>query len=233
MSASPARGALTRSATAAGVADRPLRRDAERNRQRVLRAASEVFAEQGLEASLDEIAACAGVGVGTVYRRFPNKDVLVEALFEQKIEEVVSLAIRAAAQADGWHGLAYFLDGAAELQARDLGLRQVLFGNGYGRDCVARARARLGPLISGLVERAQAEGSLRADVSFTDIPVILLMLSTVAGTTRAGSEDLWRRYLALVLDGLRAGRDTRPLRVGAATDGQLDDVMRAWAPTRR
>ena len=93
---------------------RPLRRDAERNRQRILQAASEVFTERGLDVSLDEVARYAGVGVGTVYRRFRTKEDLVEALFVDRIEEVAALAEEAARAADPWSGLACFMEEAAD-----------------------------------------------------------------------------------------------------------------------
>ncbi|MGH3793279.1 MAG: TetR/AcrR family transcriptional regulator [Pseudonocardiaceae bacterium] len=217
----------------AGASHRPLRRDAERNRLRILEAASKVFAQRGLEASLDEIAEHAGVGVGTVYRRFPGKDELVEALFEQKIGQVEALAEEAAAMPDGWQALTSFLERSVALQVADLGLRQVLLTHGSGRDRVARARARLAPLIGNLVIRAQSQGALRADVELPDISAILLMITSVAEYARGVNEDLWRRYLALILDGLRAGPQCSPLPVDALSHSQLDQVMRAWDPVRR
>jgi AcrR family transcriptional regulator len=87
------------------VAGRPLRRDAARNRQRILRAAAEVFTEHGLQASLDDVARHAGVGVGTVYRRFPDKEALAEALFEERLAALVGLAEQALAEPDAWVGL--------------------------------------------------------------------------------------------------------------------------------
>src|ERR1700722_5589931 len=96
---------------------RPLRRDAARNRQRVLKAASEVFTERGLDVSLDEVARHAGVGVGTVYRRFRTKEDLVEALFVERIEAVAALAEDAAEAPDPWSGLASFLGEAAAVLA--------------------------------------------------------------------------------------------------------------------
>ncbi|HEY2765632.1 MAG TPA: helix-turn-helix domain-containing protein [Pseudonocardiaceae bacterium] len=212
---------------------RPLRRDAERNRLRILEAAGEVFAQRGLEASLDEIAEHAGVGVGTVYRRFPGKDELVEALFEQKIARVEALAEQAAAIPDGWQALASFLESALALQVADLGLRQVLLSHGCGRDRVAGARARLAPLIGNLVCRAQSQGGMRTDVELPDIPAILLMITSVAEYSRGVNEDLWRRYLALILDGLRAGPQHGPLPADALSQSQLDQVMRSWDPVRR
>ena len=91
------------------ASERPLRRDAERNRLRILQAAREVFADRGLDASLDQIAAHAGVGVGTVYRRFADKDALIDALFEERIDEVTAAGQRALSASDPWEGLVGFL----------------------------------------------------------------------------------------------------------------------------
>jgi AcrR family transcriptional regulator len=114
--------------TGAGPGDivRPLRRDAERNRQRILTAAAEVFTQRGLEASLDDIARHAGVGVGTVYRRFRTKEELVEALFTARLDQVEAFAGQALAAPDPWSGLVSFMEHLTEVMAGDLGLRQML-----------------------------------------------------------------------------------------------------------
>ena len=128
---------------------RPLRRDAARNRQRILKAASEVFTELGLEVSLDEVARHAGVGVGTVYRRFGTKEDLVAALFVDRVEKVATLAERAIEEPDPWSGLVGFMEQAAGMLADDLGLRQLLMFATYGRDHVSYARQRNAPLVTG------------------------------------------------------------------------------------
>src|SRR4051794_32283466 len=112
----------------AGGADRPLRRDAERNRQRILQTAEQVFADRGLDVSLDEIAQQADVGVGTVYRRFPTKEALVEALFVRRLREVVGVGREALADPDPWRGLVTFIERASDLLANDRGLREVMLG---------------------------------------------------------------------------------------------------------
>ena len=122
-----------------GDRPRPLRRDAERNRQRILRAASEVFTARGVEATLDDVAHHAGVGVGTVYRRFPDKEALIEALFEKRLDTMVGLAEEGSANPDPWAGLVFFLEQAGGLLAGDRGLRQILMFASYGRDRVGEA----------------------------------------------------------------------------------------------
>src|SRR5258708_20658097 len=96
-----------------GTGERPLRRDAERNRQRILTAAAAVFTERGLDATLDEVARVAGVGVGTVYRRFPDKESLIRELFRERIDALVTVAEQSCGAADPWQGLPSYLDLAA------------------------------------------------------------------------------------------------------------------------
>lgn len=205
---------------------RPLRRDAERNRQRILKAASEVFTERGLDVSLDEVARHAGVGVGTVYRRFRTKEELVEALFVSRIEEVAARAEKAAQAADPWSGLACFMEQTAAMLARDHGLRQMMMYATYGGDRVWYARQRNQPLVTRLVERAQAAGQVRSDLRATDIPFILFVLTEAAQFARQVSPEIWRRYLALVLDGLRPAREgVTPLPVPAMLPDEFEVLM--------
>jgi AcrR family transcriptional regulator len=210
---------------------RPLRRDAERNRQRILKAASEVFTERGLDVSLDEVARHAGVGVGTVYRRFRTKEDLVEALFVDRIEAVAALAEKATHAPDPWSGLTDFMEEAAAMLARDLGLRQMMMFATYGGDKIWYARARNQPLVTQLVERAQAAGQLRSDLRPTDIPFILFVLTEAAQFARQVSPEIWRRYLAVILDGLRPERaDVTPLPVPAMLPAEFEMTMRQNVP---
>jgi AcrR family transcriptional regulator len=217
----------------AGPGGRPLRRDAARNRQRILAAASEAFNDLGLEASLDEVARRAGVGVGTVYRRFPAKEDLIEALFVDRIESVATLAEEAAQAADPWTGLVDFMIRAAEMMADDRGLRQMMMYASYGRDKTWYARQRNAPLVTRLVERAKAAGQLRADLEPTDIPFIVFVMTDAAQFARQASPEIWRRYLTLVLDGLRPGREgVTPLPVPALSPEEFATAVRHGRPGR-
>jgi AcrR family transcriptional regulator len=192
--------------TSPPASERPLRSDAQRNRLRILQAAREVFADRGLDASLDQIAAHAGVGVGTVYRRFPDKDALIDALFEDRIGEVAAAGQRALAASDPWEGLVGFIRQANALLSRDRGLKQALLSRGaHKTEC---AREKIIPIATELVARAQQAGSLRADFDPLDLPLIDLMVSAIADMTRAVSPDLWQRALTIIIDGLATTRQT-------------------------
>jgi AcrR family transcriptional regulator len=209
-----------------GAGNRPLRRDAERNRQRILAAAAEVLSERGLDATLDEVARVAGVGVGTVYRRFPDKESLIEALFRDRIDAMVTAAEQALTEPDPWHALVSYLDFAIELMAGNLGLRQLLMFSTYGKKRISYARSRMQPVVTKLVERAQDSGDLRPDFAGTDVKMIVFMLSSVAEYAATSRPDLWRRYLTLIVDGLRPARGaTSELPSPAPTAEDLEAAM--------
>lgn len=211
-----------------GSEPRPLRRDAERNRQLILRAAAEVFTTRGLQASLDDVARHAGVGVGTVYRRFPDKESLAEALFEERIEAMARLAENALAEPDSWTGLMSFLEGACTELSTDRGLHEIVMYATHGRDRTGRARARMQPLVTALVQRAQEDGQLRADLQPTDMLFIEFMVSAAARYAEPVKPEIWRRYLTLITDALRPARaDTTPLPEPALEPPELAVVMRS------
>ena len=181
---------------------RPMRKDAARNRALLVQAAREVFAERGLEASLDDVAHRAGLGVGTAYRHFANKYELAQAIFAEAVEQVIDLAHRSADAADPWAGIVSFLEGVAELQTADRGLREVLMGV-HDPEQMEHVNDRLSEPLGQMVDRGKRAGVLREDVEITDLGVVLLMLCTVADTMGDAAPDLWRRYLPMLLDGLR------------------------------
>ncbi|WP_236796863.1 TetR/AcrR family transcriptional regulator [Amycolatopsis sp. GM8] len=191
----------------------PLRADAQRNRERILAAAAEVFATRGLEATLHDVAAHAGVGVGTVYRRFPDKKALVEALFDTALGELLTIAERAAAVDDPWEALTQLLRDLTLRAAADSGLRQVLGNQAVGRDTFAATRQRLALVAARLLRRAQEQGTVRADLEYVDLAMLWRMLTTVAEETQPVRPDAWQRYLEITLDGLRARPDQQPLSV--------------------
>jgi len=214
---------------------RPLRRDAERNRQRILKTAREVFAERGLGVSLDEIAREAGVGVGTVYRRFPDKEVLIDALFEDRLAEVLDAARYSVGMSDPWRAIETFLTRSLELQVADRGLKELmLIETQDGHTRLERARAQIQPLIEQVLSRAQAAGVVRADLAATDLFLLQHAISEVADFTRESAPEVWRRLLVISLDGLRPDR-RRPTPMPAPPlDAEaMVCAMRDWEPRRR
>lgn len=197
--------------------DRPLRKDAERNRRRILDAARELFAERGLGVTLNDIAHHAGVGVGTVYRRFPDKTVLIESLFEDSLEEIVDRLRAAAEDPDPWHGLVTFLDGQFEAHARDQGLKELVTATPDGIARISRLRDELLPLSETLVRRAKRSGAMREDVAPTDLAIVQIMIGAVLDAAREVEPEVWRRYLAVILRGL----SSRPEELGALPVGPL------------
>ncbi len=188
------------------VTDRPLRADAERNRQRILAAASQVFAERGLAVSLDDVAAAAGVGVGTVYRRFPDKDALIDALFEDKIRGVAERARAALEIDDPWEAFVAFMRGICASHAADRGLKEAMLSGDRGHERMRVARDHMAPVAAQVVGRAQAAGVLRPDIGVLEVPVLHMLIGDLAEKTREADPDYWERGLTIVLDGLRADR---------------------------
>jgi AcrR family transcriptional regulator len=210
--------------------EKRLRSDAERNRKRILLAAREVFAERGFAATLDDVAHHAGVGVGTVYRRFPTKEALAEAVFDGRLEEMVQLTEHALEAPSAWDGFTEFLRVSTAQHAADRGLRDVALGAGFGTTHFAKAGEQMKPLVARLVERAQAEGTLRADVTLEDLPMMLLMISEVAHHSEGVRPDVYQRYLELFIDGLRAKPENGNL--GAElTHDEVDAMAHQWLPT--
>jgi AcrR family transcriptional regulator len=187
---------------------RTLRKDAALNRDRLLAAASELFAEHGLEITLNDIAHHAGVGVGTAYRRFANKEEVIDALFEQRLQAVAKVAHEALADPDAWNGLVTFLQRALDMQFGDRGLNQIMNNPALGDERVTDARDRIAPLMTKLVDRAKQQGVVRPDFDQTDLVFMQVALSAIMDTTRAVAPDIYSRYLSLFLDGIRTDRQT-------------------------
>jgi AcrR family transcriptional regulator len=183
---------------------RGTRSHARRNHEALVAAAREVFAERGADASLEEIARRAGVGVGTLYRHFASREVLVEAVFERRIGMFVELAEAAVAEQDAWLAFVGFLERMLEIQARDRLLKDVLLRAPGGSSSVDRARAELRRLFELMLERARDQGRLREDFAFADLIPLLWSFSTVIDATAEVAPEAWRRHLHWLLDGLRA-----------------------------
>jgi AcrR family transcriptional regulator len=181
---------------------RPLRADAARNRERVVAAAREAFAEMGTDVSVPQIAERAGVGVATIYRSFPTKRDLVAAIVLESFRAFRDNAEASLEHEDAWEGFAAMVRRGAALQARDRAFTQVV-AEALDVPEVRAERDRVLAIARQLIARAQASGQLRSDVVAEDIP---LLLSGLGGSLAMAdcSMGLWERHLALMLDGLRA-----------------------------
>jgi len=187
------------------MASTALRADARRNRERLLEAAREVFAESGLDGSLEEIARRAGVRVGTLYHHFGNRTTLIDAAIAPQVEASIQLTERALAHPDPWQGFVEYATALAEWQAGDRGFTEVCVRALPPDSVTEQAKARGHVLYEALIARVHDAGVLRADVSPADVG--LLLWATVRATEglREVVPDAWRRHLGVLLDGLRAG----------------------------
>jgi AcrR family transcriptional regulator len=178
---------------------RPLRADARRNRERILKAARSVFADHGIDAQIDDVARRAKVGVGTVYRHYPTKELLLDAIVRENFDAIAQMAAGALENADGWAGFCELIWRAAERNAADRSLCEVMSARDKS-DVVAECG--LAAMTAELMQRAKAQGAMRADARPDDVPVMMIGVSAVMKTLPG--EAHWRRYIELMLDGLRA-----------------------------
>jgi AcrR family transcriptional regulator len=185
------------------TAVRPLRADARRNHERVLAAARAVFADQGRDAQMDDVARRAEVGVGTVYRHFPTKEALIEALAVDSFERVTAKAKEALDHDDPWEALTSTLWAGAEILAADRALAELMAEIPGSIISGSPLEDELNATVSELVRRAQEAGALRDDVVLDDVP---MLMCGVGAATRKNHRcaDAWRRHLMIVIDGLRA-----------------------------
>lgn len=195
------------------MVERALRADARRNRAAVIEAAKQLFADQGLDAQMPDVAKAANVGVGTVYRHFPTKDHLVAALVAERFDRLADRAREDLEASDAWEGFCDLIRFAAEIQADDRGLCEVI---GSRPDLMETAAfdVELPELCDRLVKRAQRSGQLRRDLEWEDIPMIACGLGGVTQTTPIPSIGRWPRLVEIILDGLRApgsGKLPKPL----------------------
>jgi AcrR family transcriptional regulator len=201
------------------------RRDVLRNHTLLVAAARETFAEQGLDARLDEIARRAGLGTGTLYRHFPNREALVEAILAERMDEILALARTALEAPRAWDGLVAFLEAMLELQLGDRVLKEIFLRYPPSEDRVTEARGQLRDLFGRLLERARSEGAIRSDFALPDLALLLWSFAPVIDATVETAPNAWRRHLHWFLDGLRPGAAT-PQSEPPLDDAQLVEAMR-------
>jgi AcrR family transcriptional regulator len=187
---------------------RPLRADAKLNRDRILAAAAELFADRGLSVPLEEIASRAGVGVATLYRRFPTRADLAAAAFERNMSRYTQAVDRALANPSAWDGFRALIFEVCELQAGDASLRDLLTTAFPASSAVEQRFGDTVEKLRELIRRAQAKGTLRPDAVAGDIVVMLMANAGVLKATGFAAPDAWRRFAALMVDAFGARPDT-------------------------
>jgi AcrR family transcriptional regulator len=208
-----------------------LRVDAERNRQRILAAAQQVFADQGLDVALEEVARCAGVGVGTLYRRYPTRGDLIAAAFEAKMRAYAEAARQALADPDPWHGFRTYVERICAMQAGDRGFTTVLTMTFPTAKQFEADRDRAFADVKTLVERAKAAGKLRADFVTEDLPMFLMANAGVLAATADAAPDTWRRLVGYLIQACAAPA-AQPLPDPPAPRQMYRAMLRATQPQR-
>lgn len=191
--------------TGAGVARQALRADAERNRQRLIAAAREVFAERGLDVPIEDIARHAGVGVATLYRRFPTRADLIAGAFEAKMAAYADAVTAALADPDPWTGFCGFIERVCAMQAEDRGFGNVLTMTFPASRQFEAERDRAYHGFLDLISRAQAAGKLRGDFAAEDLPMLLMANAGVLAGTAGAAPRTWRRFAAYMIQAFSAG----------------------------
>ena len=189
---------------------RTLRADARRNRERIMSSARELFARDGPAAPMDEIAAHAGVGIGTVYRHFPTKEALLTEMVRVRFQEFAAIATLAEDTLDPRDALESVMRRSAETVEGDMGFQLAMMGsNELEWEGIEEQKALLAAVVTRIIERAIGAGAVRDDFTFEDFGMVMCGI-TATMYYKPGSAD-WRRYLAIVLQGIRAPvRDVEP-----------------------
>ncbi|WP_369031837.1 MULTISPECIES: TetR/AcrR family transcriptional regulator [Streptomyces] len=214
----------------AKAGERGLRADALRNRQRIVAAARRIFEEQGLDAPLDEVAERAGVGAGTLYRRFPTRGELVEAAFEDELRSVAAITEEALRCADPWVGFSTYVERLCEAMATDRGLSDLFTLRLPDSEVATILCDRQSEALTRLVRQAQEAGALRDDFVPEDVLLFLLANAGVVKVTRCAAPHAWRRLVAFLLTACRADR-TDPL-PAAPTPLQAERALLSHAETK-
>lgn len=211
--------------------ERPLRADAARNRERIVQAAREVFAEHGLNASMNEISRRAGVGIATLFRRFPTRDALIAATFADKMAAYGAAIDEALADPDPWHGFCGYIERVCELQVQDHGFADVLTTTFPTAKGLEADRNRAGRALAELIARAKATGRLRQDFLHQDVPLILMANAGVVNATRETAPHAYRRLVGYLIQSF-AAEAAQPL-PEPPTTRQLFRTMLRLHPTEQ
>ncbi|KAF0846463.1 TetR/AcrR family transcriptional regulator [Nocardia caishijiensis] len=221
-------------ATTTAAAPRRLRADAARNQQRIVAAARELFAEHGLEITLDDVAERAGVGVGTVYRRFANKRALIVEVFEQHMVDFADAADAAQHNPDAWLALVEFFEYACKHLATNRGFGEVVLELEEDPARFAEMRERIRPSVAAIVDRARDTGAVHPDITTTDFFALIHMVNSFIEFAAPVNPDVWQRYMAVALNGVRTDAVPRqPLLAPPLTDAEVEQAKAAGCLGRR
>ena len=192
-------------ATPSALVAKPMRADARRNHEKVLEAARAEFAAEGQDAQMPDIARRAGVGVGTVYRHFPTKEALVEALVRDHFSRIADLAEEAvASDGEPWDRLMRLANICGAQCANDRGLAAAVAGSREILGVIAEQETRLRAATTRLLDEGRAAGQVRADATVEDVSMLMCSLAYIADMENTRPDFTWRRYLEVAFDGMRA-----------------------------
>lgn len=215
-------------------APRRLRADAARNQQRIIAAARELFADRGLEVTLDDVAERAGVGVGTVYRRFANKQELISEVFDQMVTELAGAVDVALHHPDPWLGLVDLFEYSCRHIATNRGFGEVVLELHDSMDRFTAMKDTIRPGMQAVITRAHAAGVLQPDIEAGDFFAMVNMVDAVACFARPINPDVWHRYSTLMLNAIRGESVARmDLTPGPLTDEEVDRAKEVACGARK
>lgn len=207
---------------------RPLRKDALRSREQIIAAARNLFASRGISVGYNEIAHHAGVGVGTIYRRFPDKAELIAAVVAEPVAEIYAVADQAAKAERAIDGVAMLLRSGARLLTANLGLRDLALGTGDIWEMTTQFRDHIQTIGRELLQRALAEGDIRPGITTEDFNIIFWMVSELARHASKERPDAYERYLEIFIEGMRNHENQKQLR-SPLTENELALIQDRWS----
>ncbi|NXY94155.1 TetR/AcrR family transcriptional regulator [Streptomyces sp. BR123] len=210
---------------------RRLRRDAEDNRQRIMAAARTVFAERGLSAPLEDVARKAEVNIATLYRRFPEREALIEAVLADRMTDLARLAEEAMHTPDPWEGFKGFVERICAMQAADRAVTEAFTACFPDSPAMEEPRSRAIEALDALIRRAQQQHRLRSEITSSDVILFLMANTGVLSSTRHAAPGAWQRLVSLLLDSCRPDGPTSPLPPVPGPE-ELHDAMLAARPRR-
>jgi AcrR family transcriptional regulator len=213
------------------MTDRKRRRDAQENYERLIEVARRAFARQGVAASLEDIAREAELGIGTLYRHFPDRNALIQAIYEERVSLVLRMIEEAALESDAWEAFTNYLEKVLTLQQEDWGMSELFVRAPVSDRRRAEVSRKLRSGTDQLLERAKDAGHLRKDFEMADLSALFWSFGPVIEATAKSAPGVWRRHLRFFLDGLRAENAT-PQTEPVLNDRQIQQSMKVLRTQR-